>query len=154
MHQDIKQKLFDRIEFSDNCWNWLGYVHPKDGYGRFRRRIKTYDEMAHRLVYELFNNVQIDKNMTIDHLCLNKLCVNPKHLEIVTRGENSRRARLTDSTYTKELRRKNGFKGGYTGDTCKLGHNLKEVNWKSQRRVCQVCHTNRQRERRKALRGA
>jgi hypothetical protein len=33
--------------------------------------------------------------MVVDHLCLNKGCVNPAHMEIVTRGENCRRATTT-----------------------------------------------------------
>lgn len=138
MHKDIKDNLLARISKSSKCWVWTGYIHPKDGYGRFGLRGKSFASMAHRLVYELYNNCLIDKEMTIDHLCLNKTCVNPKHLEVVTRSENSRRARLNRPQ----------------GEHCARGHKLKAVNWASQKRVCHICHMTKQRERRQALRMA
>jgi hypothetical protein len=47
--------------------------------------------LAHRVAYEALVG-PIPDGMTIDHLCRNKRCLNPAHMELVTRGENTRRA--------------------------------------------------------------
>ena len=141
MHEDVREKLESRIDKSGDCWVWIGYVHKKDGYGRYRLPGMKWDKTAHRIIYELYKDMTIPNELTIDHLCLNKVCVNPEHLEIVSRSENSRRARLVDSVDTKLQRIKNGFNGGYNGDYCKRGHELESVNWANgQRRVCRKCH--------------
>jgi hypothetical protein len=68
------------------CWRWLGAAYPS-GYTRFS------PGYAHRAAYELFVGT-IPAGLTIDHLCANKSCVNPTHLEVVSRGENTRRGRV------------------------------------------------------------
>jgi len=148
MHKNIKEKIDKRIDKSGDCWIWTGHIHKKDGYGRYRLPGMKWDKTAHRVVYELYNNIKIPKHLTIDHLCLNKKCVNPSHLEIVTRSENSRRARLVDSDETKLKRLKAGWQGGYySGNYCKRGHLLEEVNWNRQSRVCRECHRQSARNR-------
>lgn len=69
------------------CWEMSG-VHDRDGYAQFHRYQKT--SKAHRVSYE-WHNGKIPVGLTIDHLCENKGCVNPEHLEAVTREENGRR---------------------------------------------------------------
>ena len=59
----------------DGCWEWLGSTST--GYGCFRRGY------AHRYSYELHKGA-IPDGLQIDHLCRNRLCVNPDHLEAVT----------------------------------------------------------------------
>lgn len=92
----ITKLLFRR---EDSCWHWVGPVsqnpkYPQHKYGQFQqyfgrengksiRRTKT----AHRFSYETFVG-PIPVGLDIDHLCENKLCVNPRHLEPVTRQEN------------------------------------------------------------------
>lgn len=75
---------------ADGCWHWTAALMP-NGYGYFRvstpRRRMVY---AHRAAYELLVG-PIPDGMVIDHLCRNKSCVNPEHLEVVTQGENVRR---------------------------------------------------------------
>lgn len=71
------------VEQSDGCWAWRGTVSA-DGYGKF------YGRQAHRVIYEALVG-PIEVGLELDHLCRNKGCVNPGHLEPVTRLENMRR---------------------------------------------------------------
>lgn len=67
------------------CWFWTGALTgPSGKYGAFYNGLKIV--RAHRLAYELLG-VPISNKMTIDHLCKITVCVNPIHLEQVTRGE-------------------------------------------------------------------
>lgn len=76
----------------DECWNWLGPI-TANGYGRFCVRTKSF--LAHRWVYEEVVDV-IPPGFVLDHLCRNRLCVNPMHLDLVEHKENARRAGLND----------------------------------------------------------
>lgn len=69
------------------CWPWLG-AFGGGGYGQIRVHGKPVG--AHRVSYEL-NCSEIAVGQVIDHLCRNPACVNPKHLEPVSVGENSAR---------------------------------------------------------------
>lgn len=69
------------------CWLWTGKQHKK-GYGLIQVRGKR--QRAHRYVYEQLVG-PIPEGLEIDHLCRNKPCVNPDHLEPVTLRENLRR---------------------------------------------------------------
>lgn len=106
---ELKQKVFARVDIKPGCWIWQGYIHKGDGYGRYRLPGMKWDKTAHRVVYELYYDETIPSDMTIDHLCLNKLCVNPEHLQVVSRSENSKRARLNDSEETKLKRVQSGW---------------------------------------------
>lgn len=66
------------------CWEWKTYL-DQDGYANLRSKKKIVK--AHRFSYENFIG-KIPKNREIDHLCKNTKCVNPLHLEPVTRKVN------------------------------------------------------------------
>lgn len=66
------------------CWVWQGKQNGQ-GYGRIGINYRVY--MAHRVVYELYVG-PIPKGKELDHLCRNRICVNPSHLEPVTRSVN------------------------------------------------------------------
>jgi hypothetical protein len=68
------------------CWIWQGRV-DSTGYGRLGRRL------AHRVFYE-YCDEPVPDGMDLDHLCGVRSCVNPQHLEAVTRAVNVRRGKL------------------------------------------------------------
>lgn len=91
------QRFWERVDRRgpDECWPWLGprvpqgYGHVSvsgidtpSGYGTIR---------AHRAAWEFDHGERVPEGLTIDHLCRNKLCCNPAHLEPVTAEENYRR---------------------------------------------------------------
>lgn len=80
------EKFWNRVDKGkpDECWIWMG-AKQKNGYGRFWNGNRNV--LTHRYSYELSFGI-IPKGMTIDHLCRNRGCVNPKHLEVVDMREN------------------------------------------------------------------
>lgn len=70
----------------DECWPWHGRL-TRGGYGIAGGSRPGGRVYAHRFFYEFFVG-QIPTGLDLDHLCRNRKCVNPAHLEPVTRREN------------------------------------------------------------------
>jgi hypothetical protein len=115
----------------DGCWEWSA-AKQSGGYGQVR--IHDAALYAHRLVYELLRG-PIPDGLQLDHLCRNRGCVRPDHLEVVTRKEN--------------IRRGSGFAGMNARKThCPSGHLLAGDNLDpSERRGrgCLACRREQQR---------
>lgn len=123
--ESIKARLLPQIDESEGCWNWNGVVSK--GYGLIK--IHSRSVRVHRLMYEVFIG-PIPEGFVIDHLCKNKKCVNPDHLEAVTSRENTLRG---DGITAKQARQK----------MCMRGHELPK--FRSGRRQCKKCAKDRKR---------
>lgn len=83
----IRERFDQYVEPEPNsgCHLWVGAVIQRAGYGQFS--IEGRPVLVHRLAYEMEVG-PIDDGLVIDHLCRNKLCVNPRHLEPVRYAQN------------------------------------------------------------------
>lgn len=104
-----------RIKQVDVCWQWTAGISEK-GYGRFARKMSDGKRTrAHRFSYK-YHIAEIPEGLTLDHLCRNKWCVNPWHLDPVPASINTSRYHANDNTITK--------KRDWNSGCCKNGHSL------------------------------
>jgi hypothetical protein len=90
-HQQKLKNGFKINEYT-GCWEWQGAADP-DGYGAIRwkgKKRNTHKVMYEYLVGEIPNHDD-GRPYDLDHLCRNRICCNPEHLEPVTRTVNTRR---------------------------------------------------------------
>lgn len=73
-----------RVDDVTGCWNWTRTIQP-NGYGRIS--IDGRMVYTHRAAFEAFVG-PVPVGLELDHLCRNRRCCNPAHLEAVTRREN------------------------------------------------------------------
>lgn len=108
------------------CWEWQA-CRCSGGYGNFRHKGRVV--VAHRLAYETLVG-PIPEGLDIDHLCRNRKCVNPHHLEPVTRRENILRGEGQGAKHARKTH-------------CQHGHPLSGenlyINPASGQRVCREC---------------
>ena len=116
----VRENIKDRIErhsvqipFS-GCWIWTG-ADDNLGYGRIGMQGQA--RLAHRISYQYFVG-DIPKGLELDHLCRVTSCINPNHLEPVTRKVNTDRGRCAE---THKIRFANMTH-------CKRGHEFTEEN--------------------------
>lgn len=78
-------RFWAKVDKSGDCWNWTAAT-IRSGYAVIRFRGKKV--LAHRFAYALAYG-GCTNNLVIDHKCHNKRCVNPAHLQLVTRQQNN-----------------------------------------------------------------
>lgn len=113
----------------DDCWIWIGDTTP-NGYGAHRIRPGEPRRAAHRISYEQHVG-PIPGNRQLDHLCRDRSCVNPTHLEPVTAAENTDRQDHANRRKTH----------------CPRGHEYTPANTtiRNGRRFCRKCAQGRKR---------
>lgn len=121
---------FKYVDASGDCWEWTA-TRSEGGYGRYNHEGRL--QAAHRVVWELLVG-PIPKGHTLDHLCRNRGCVNPDHLEPVTMRENT----LRGYGISAENARKTHCKNGHLFDA---DNTYYEGTW----RRCKACIRNRAR---------
>lgn len=91
-HLTIKERIEMKIvEDKNECLIWQGQTDTS-GYPNIKFKGKNH--LVHRAYYkEIVGNIA--SHDTLDHICRNKLCVNPKHLEPVSRSENIKRMQIS-----------------------------------------------------------
>lgn len=114
------------------CLIWQGAVQTS-GYGSVTGGRKGFTLLAHRAIY-MATVGPIPVGLTIDHLCMVKLCMNVDHMEVVTRGENSRR-KLAAQTHCKDGH-------AITGDNLRLQERANGLTY----RICVECSQKYRRE--------
>lgn len=128
----LSERFWTKVKKSDGCWSWTGY-HHKSGYTgiRIRTGVSGY---GHRVAWELTNG-PIPDGMEIDHLCKNPGCVNPAHMEVVTRAVNNARSNSASARAARRTHCPQGHE--YAGE------NLMVISGK---RVCRTCKNERRRK--------
>lgn len=127
----FEERLWSRIDFDASCWVWTGTIKGT-GYGVIGRGPRGAGCIrVHRAVWELLVG-PIPDGLEIDHLCRNRVCCNPDHLEPVTRAVNNARGVVKDQRrrWVDSLTR------------CKRGHPFDVPNTritKSGARACRAC---------------
>jgi hypothetical protein len=122
---DLAAWIVNQCTLVGECWVWTRTRGPS-GYGRMG--VGSSTDFVHRVTYELLRG-PIPPGLHIDHLCRNKPCCNPWHLEPVTQAENNRRNTRTH---------------------CYEGHPLVGSNVTTHRdgtRRCRECRNTHRRER-------
>jgi len=135
----IREKI--KVNPSTECWEWTAGDNGS-GYGLVQWNGKQ--NLAHRVVYALING-EIPYGKTLDHLCRNRSCANPEHLEPVSHKENLRRGETGKKTGRKQKEKTH----------CPQGHPYDKHNThyrSSGERVCMSCNRDRQRRRRAKIR--
>lgn len=74
----VQERFWSKAETTPKgCWEWQGN-RSRLGYGRFHLNGESW--MAHRIAYAI-HVAEVPPHLTLDHLCRNRACVNPAHLE-------------------------------------------------------------------------
>jgi hypothetical protein len=119
---------------TETCWLWQGALQEM-GYGIIN--VKKRQMVVHRFSYEMYCE-PIAEGLVIDHLCRTHNCVNPDHLEAVTRGENVLRGIGIPVVNKSKTHCLNGHP--FTPE------NTRMRTREEKGRECRICSNNRRRE--------
>lgn len=135
-------KSFDKT--SNGCWEWRKGLN-KDGYsqislwGGWKKAPKGGQYPAHRIMYELIKG-ELKPDEQIDHLCRNKVCINPEHLEAVDKDTNNIRGNSPSAIHSRKTQCPKGHP--YSGANLYIEF---KQNGKTMRR-CRACRAEQKRQ--------
>lgn len=123
----LESRFWAKVDRNNDgeCWRWVASLNSA-GYGQIYRDGRP--DRAHRVAYELLVG-PIPEGLHIDHLCRNRWCVNPVHLEPVTLAENNRRAAAAAAPGSRRKQR------------CRNGHEFNAENTRIDPAGWQRCRT-------------
>jgi hypothetical protein len=123
----VSQRFWAKVNEDGECWVWTGSKIGK-GYGQFTQGGTARQMLAHRWAYEAMVDL-IPEGLELDHLCRNKACVNPEHLEPVTHAVNIERNPNAINNTARLV------------TNCPQGHEYDEANtrWYRNKRHCRAC---------------
>ena len=105
--EDVERRFWGKVAKTDECWNWTAATTYGYGVMGFHESGKHRTVRAHRVSYELLIG-PIPEDLVIDHLCRNRACVNPDHMELVTIGTNVLRGEGLTAKYAQATHCDNG----------------------------------------------
>jgi hypothetical protein len=129
----LLERIADRFTVGDGCWEWSG-SRSAAGYGNVW--VDGRQRYAHRVMYELLVG-PIPAGLQIDHLCRNRSCVNPGHMEPVTSKENTLRGNSMSARHARQTE-------------CPHGHSLSDAMHYKNGRSCRTCADLRNAAKRQA----
>lgn len=144
VYRTLDERFHAKIEkLESGCWRWTAHI-GSHGYGMIHTgppRLRLI--VAHQAAYELYRG-PVPEGLVLDHLCRNRWCVNPDHLEPVTEQENIMRGQAPCILI-------------HLSGCCMRGHEMVPENTyidKNNHRYCRTCqiecHKRQRRERREA----
>lgn len=137
--KSLAERFWPKVDTSggpDACWPWTASLNNV-GYGQINEGGRGRPLLAHRVAWELAAG-PIPDGLHVDHLCRNRPCVNPTHLEPVTQALNNVRAVQGPTA---------------DGSVCKYSHAYDEANTRIRpngTRACRACARDRYHARKAA----